>query len=300
MDATAASSARCQYFWEHSGSSPPYNPEIHIAIILGIIKQTEHGFNRKEGGDYKRDPIKMMEIFRNFLTEEESNDRHQICGGWDHYSEEGENALDSTRLIKYAGAKKFRFPTVGLVEVMDERHEEAIHERKSIGLDDDTTELLRKFLIDIHVCCNCRVPRKWTWSRLRKIISHYIFLFKEMLSDEQTDTAEMIRILYTMIDGNVLDIESPEGGYKSFSRLCSSFTDKILISVFPEFISKIEQGWMTTEGVVQKERKKDNSHLAKDCLKSVIDSLDGIKDRIPEEKYLDMIKKLHIAHAYSS
>ena len=292
------------YFWEHAGSCPPYNPEIHIAIILGIIKQTEHGFNRTEGGGYKRDPIEMMEIFRNFLTEEESNDRHQICGGWDHYSEEGENALDSTRLIKYAGAKKFRIPTVGLVEVMDGRHEEAIHERKSIGLDDDTTELLSRFLIDINVCCNCRVLRKWTWSRLRKIISHYIFLLKEMLSDEQcgpTDTAEMIRILYTMIDGNVLDIESPEGGYKSFSQLCSSFTDKILISVFPEFISTVEQeGLMTAEGVFQEERKKDNSHLAKDCLKSVIDSLDEFKDLIPEEKYLDMIKKLHIAHAYSS
>ena len=258
------------HLWEMS-TVPPYNPTIHIAIINSILKQTEGRFVRM--GRWRK-PNEMMILIKNFLTEEESTDKRQICGGWDHYSEEGVKSLDSTGIIKYAAAKKFQIPNDG------GSCDKAILERRNIGLDEDSTNLLSRFLIDVHVSCNIHGNHDSsgvTWSRLLKIISHYITLLNQArgVTDEGllerrgsgrtcgdgADNCSQRRILYDMIDGNEMSMDGME--YKSFSPLCSKLTDEIIVEVFPEFVSKVKSD--------DSQKKKDD---VKDYLKSVINSLD--------------------------
>lgn len=301
---------KLSYLWQLH-NSPPYHPKIHIAIINSIIKQCERPICDEDGHTYRMSPGHLIEIFGKAITESDVEGDYSVCGGWSHYSDEGVKALDSTHLIRDAIKHNCSFRMI--LETSDDVTKEIVtreimNERKKIGLTPQITELLQRFLVDVHVSCYIYSDGKKgsiTWPILRKIILHYYYVLTRKVRGR--DYNQELQFLHKMIDGNDFNMQTLE--YESFGPFCSSLTDDVIIDIFPVFtldlksygiwkntyVAHYGSDWIEEDSDSEEEEKLS----VRDHLKSVIETLDDVKDLLPEDKYLDMMKKLHLAHASS-
>lgn len=299
------STQKLSYLWELSTYDTPvapYHPKIHIGIINSIIKQCERPIFKENGDTYRMEPARLMEIFGKAITENDVEGDYSVCGGWSHYSDKGIKALDSTHLIR--DAIKYDCSFRKILETSDDITKEIVtreimNERKKIGLTPQITELLQRFLVDVHVSCYVYLDGmkgSLTWPILRKIIIHYLSVLRWAPRKPEDIGSrinvqgyeEEINFLHKMIDGTDFNMQTLE--YESFGSICSSLTDDVIIDIFPGFTFELKcyRLWKDTyvahrdSYCIEVDSEEEKKLSVKDYLRSVIETLDDVKGLLPK------------------